>query len=269
MSTTSVSSFPADWTAADMQEHLGGIPLDRILMVPPPGTATEEDVLAVHARTGRLCELVDGTWVEKVMEYRESRFAVVLGHFLETYLDARPLGSVAGADGMLRLFPGMARIPDLSFILWERFPDRRLPRQPIPPIPPISPWKCFPRAIRSRRCNGNFASTSSQARGWCGTSTRNGAPRGSTRPWVNGPTSTKTAFCRAATCFPASSCGWATFSTGPKAAADDQGAIPGTRTDRARLGNTDDYLSYHYWFVSPEYRASSTRTRSPICGAST
>ena len=136
MSTTSASSFPTDWTAADMQEHLGGIPLDRILMVPPPGTATEEDVLAVHARTGRLCELVDGTLVEKVMGYRESRFAVVLGHFLETYLDARPLGSVAGADGMLRLFPGMVRIPDLSFILWERFPDRRLPRQPIPPISP-------------------------------------------------------------------------------------------------------------------------------------
>ncbi|NUQ62150.1 MAG: Uma2 family endonuclease [Pirellulales bacterium] len=136
MSTALVSSFPTDWTAADMQEHLGGIPLDRIRMVPPPGTATEEDVLAVHARTGRLCELVDGTLVEKVMGYRESRFAVVLGHFLETYLDAQPLGSVAGADGMLRLFPGMIRIPDLSFILWERFPDRRLPRQPIPPISP-------------------------------------------------------------------------------------------------------------------------------------
>lgn len=136
MSTALVSSFPADWTAADMQEQLGGIPLDRIRMVPPPGTATEEDVVAVHARTGQLCELVDGILVEKVMGYRESRLAVVLGHFIETYLDARPLGSVAGADGMLRLFPGMVRIPDLSFIPWERFPERKLPRQPIPPIAP-------------------------------------------------------------------------------------------------------------------------------------
>ncbi|NLY02555.1 MAG: Uma2 family endonuclease [Rhodopirellula sp.] len=136
MSTVFVSSFPVDWTAADMQEHLGGIALDRIRMIPPPGTATEEDVLAVHARTGRLYELVDGTLVEKVMGYWESRLAVVLGYFIESYLDTRPLGSVAGADGMLRLFPGMVRIPDLSFILWQRFPDRKLPRQPIPPIPP-------------------------------------------------------------------------------------------------------------------------------------
>jgi Uma2 family endonuclease len=136
MATALVSSFPIDWTAADMQQHLGGVPLERIHMVPPPGTATEEDVLAVRARTGRLCELVDGTLVEKVTGYRESRLAVVLGYFLEICLGNRPIGSVAGADGMLRLFPGMVRIPDLSFILWEHFPDRRLPRQPIPPIPP-------------------------------------------------------------------------------------------------------------------------------------
>jgi Uma2 family endonuclease len=136
MSTAAISSFPADWTAADLREHLGGIPLERIRMVPAPGTATEADVLAIHARTGRLCELVDGTLVEKVMGYLESRLAVVLSHFLETYLDTRPLGSVAGADGMLRLFPGMVRIPDISFILWTSFPDGKLPRQPIPPIAP-------------------------------------------------------------------------------------------------------------------------------------
>ncbi len=136
MSTVLATSFPADWTAADMQEQLGGIPLARIRMVPPPGTATEDDVLAVHARTGLLCELVDGTLVEKVMGYWESRVAMVLGHFIETYLENNPLGSVAGEAGMLRLFPGMVRIPDLSFILWERFPEGRLPRQPIPPIAP-------------------------------------------------------------------------------------------------------------------------------------
>ncbi len=136
MATVVGSSFPEQWTAADMQEHLGGISLTRIRMVPPPGTATEEDVVAIHARTGRLCELVDGTLVEKVMGYWESRLAIVLGYFLEKYLETQPLGSVAGADGMLRLFPGMVRIPDLSFVLWERFPDRKLPSQPIPPIAP-------------------------------------------------------------------------------------------------------------------------------------
>ncbi len=36
------ASFPADWTLADLQDHLGGVPLERIRMVPPPGYATEE-----------------------------------------------------------------------------------------------------------------------------------------------------------------------------------------------------------------------------------
>jgi hypothetical protein len=74
MSTALPSSFPADCTAADMQDRLGGIPLERIRMVPPPGTATEEDVLAVHDRTNRLCELVDGTLVEKAMRKLEEYF---------------------------------------------------------------------------------------------------------------------------------------------------------------------------------------------------
>src|SRR5262249_27842278 len=29
-----------------------------------------------------------------------------------------------GADGMLRLFPGQVRVPDVSFIRWERWPEK-------------------------------------------------------------------------------------------------------------------------------------------------
>ena len=50
---------------------LGGIPLDRILFHPPPGTATEQDVIDQEARS-RLCELVEGVLVEKAMGYLES-----------------------------------------------------------------------------------------------------------------------------------------------------------------------------------------------------
>jgi len=46
------------------------------------------------------------------------------------------LGIVAGADGMLRLAPGLVWIPDVSFVAWERLPGRRLPRQPIPDLVP-------------------------------------------------------------------------------------------------------------------------------------
>ena len=64
---------PAILTVADLLEGAGDIPLDRIRMQPPPGTATEEDVIAIHSREKRLCELVDGTLVEKPMGFDESR----------------------------------------------------------------------------------------------------------------------------------------------------------------------------------------------------
>ncbi|MGA2501127.1 MAG: Uma2 family endonuclease, partial [Tepidisphaeraceae bacterium] len=85
MATTLPSTHPLDWTAADMQADLGGIPLSRIRMVPPPGMATEKDVLEVRARTRRICELVDGVLVEKAMGYYESLVAVALIHLLKTF----------------------------------------------------------------------------------------------------------------------------------------------------------------------------------------
>ena len=61
MATTDSSqsaAYPFEWTAADWQHELGGIPLERIRMYPRPGLATEKDVLEIQARTGRLCELI-------------------------------------------------------------------------------------------------------------------------------------------------------------------------------------------------------------------
>src|SRR5205823_13692078 len=89
-------------TVADLIYRLGDIPAERIRMNPLPGTATEEDVLDIEARENRLCELVRGVLVEKTMGHFESRIAMVLGHFLETFLDKHDLGIVYGADGTLR-----------------------------------------------------------------------------------------------------------------------------------------------------------------------
>jgi len=36
----------------------------------------------------------------------------------------------------LRLFPGIVRIPDVSFFSWERFPGRKLPKDAIPQVAP-------------------------------------------------------------------------------------------------------------------------------------
>jgi Uma2 family endonuclease len=122
-----------EWTLADLQQRLGGISLERIHLYPWPGLATERDLLEVHARTGRLCELVDGVLVEKPMGFYESALAVAIGHFLRQYLEGRKLGIVGGEAGMLRILRGRIRIPDVSFIRWDRLPPGR---EPVPAVSP-------------------------------------------------------------------------------------------------------------------------------------
>ena len=73
----------------------------------------------MHDRENRLFELVDGTLVEKVMGFDESRFAVLLATYLVNYLERHDLGAIVGADGMMSLFPGLVRIPDVAFISWR------------------------------------------------------------------------------------------------------------------------------------------------------
>ncbi len=130
------SFLPSDWTFADFWAHLGDIPPERILMVPPPGAATENDVLEVERRTGMPCELIDGTLVEKAMGYFESFIAVRIIQSLAVFVDAHGLGIVLGADGTLRILPRQVRIPDVCFISWARFPDRKLPSESIPALVP-------------------------------------------------------------------------------------------------------------------------------------
>ncbi len=120
-------------TVADLLDSLGNIPPERIRMRPPPGTATEDDVLAVHASEKRLCELVEGVLVEKPRGYDESRLAAELIYALVDFLRRHNLGTAAGADGMMRLLKGLVRIPDVSFVSWEHLPKS------YGAIPPIAP----------------------------------------------------------------------------------------------------------------------------------
>ena len=78
MSTVLPDAPPTQWTLADVQVHLPGFPPNRIRSYPSPGTATEADVLEAEARSGRICELIDGTLVEKVMASLESGLAAEL-----------------------------------------------------------------------------------------------------------------------------------------------------------------------------------------------
>jgi Uma2 family endonuclease len=123
-------------TIADLLDQLGGIPADRVLLKPSPGTATVQDVIDIEARENRLCELVDGVLVEKPMGMRESVMAMKLGALLLAFIEPRKLGVVAGADGMLQLKVALVRIPDVAFISWSRFPGGRLPTEAAPLVAP-------------------------------------------------------------------------------------------------------------------------------------
>jgi Uma2 family endonuclease len=123
-------------TVADLLHSLGDIPPRRILWNPRPGTATEKDVTSERERTRRLCELVDGTLVEKAMAYRDSFIAGFILHRFHVFNQGRNLGIPTGADGMVRLFPGLVRIPDVAFALWRNVPGGRMPTDPIPHLIP-------------------------------------------------------------------------------------------------------------------------------------
>jgi Uma2 family endonuclease len=129
----SVQSGPIH-TFADLLDQLGGISPKRVRFHPLPGS--EQDLLDIHAREGRLYELVHGTLVEKGTGFKESCLAAALQAYFLAFVKPRKLGLVAGEAGMLRLGSGLVRIPDVSFISWERIPGRRMPAEPIPSLAP-------------------------------------------------------------------------------------------------------------------------------------
>jgi Uma2 family endonuclease len=131
-----VVTVDTPYTVADLVERLGNIPLSRVLMDPLPGHATEDDLLKAERRYNRLYELVDGTLVEKAVGFHESLLAAALIQLLRQFVIPRNLGVVPAPDGMVRLFPGLVRAPDVAFASWDRFPGRKLPEEPIPDLAP-------------------------------------------------------------------------------------------------------------------------------------
>jgi Uma2 family endonuclease len=128
-------AHPADRTLADLVKRLGVAP-NRILLDPPPGTATEKDLLRAESKHGRLCEMVEWTLVEKTVGIHESILAGYLIAILQPFVRKHHLGFVTSPDGMMRLFSGTVRAPDVAFISWDRFPGRKLPSKPIPIVAP-------------------------------------------------------------------------------------------------------------------------------------
>ena len=74
--------------------------------------------------------------MEKPKGYVESWIAARLINALIIFVDARQLGVVAGEAGMMRLTRGLVRIPDVSYVSFDRFPNRQLPLDPIASLAP-------------------------------------------------------------------------------------------------------------------------------------
>jgi len=111
-------------TFADLHARLGGVPLSRIRLKPPPGTATEEDL----QKAGKPhCELIDGVLVEKAVGTRESMLGVYIARLISNFVDPDDLGIVLGEAGFIRLGEGLVRAPDVTFIPWSAFPDGEPP----------------------------------------------------------------------------------------------------------------------------------------------
>lgn len=131
-----LSPFPDGWTFADLQGHLGDVDLKRIRVTPLPGTAKEADALRVNERKEAICELIDGTLVEKVLSSFESLLATSLIHLIHRFLDDHPWGVVTGEAGELWILPNRMRIPDVAFISWDRFPGGKLPKDRVYKVAP-------------------------------------------------------------------------------------------------------------------------------------
>jgi Uma2 family endonuclease len=128
MAQTTESGF-GGWTALDLVQRFGAIPLHRIRHTPRPGTATERDVIDIREHEDRLCELVDGVLVEKALGEYEAYLGSLLTHLLWSFVRPRDLGVLLSADAMLRLAPGLIRIPDVCFFSWARLPGRKISRK--------------------------------------------------------------------------------------------------------------------------------------------
>jgi Uma2 family endonuclease len=93
-------------------------------------------LLEASRRYGRLYELVDQVLVEKGVGFSESLLAGALIQVVRNFVVPRNLGVVSGPDGSIRRFSGLTRIPDVAFASWDRFPNRRVPAEPIPLLAP-------------------------------------------------------------------------------------------------------------------------------------
>ncbi len=114
-------------TVGELLRRLGDISPDRVRADPPPGTATEADLLR-EENEKPVCELIDGTLVEKAMGSPESFLAATIIGEIYLYLKSNPVGFLGAPDYLVRVSRDQVRVPDVAVTLWKAGEPRRVPR---------------------------------------------------------------------------------------------------------------------------------------------
>lgn len=125
-------SVPVSGSLAEFHERLGGVPLDRIIMRPAPGTATEEDLIAAwEGSERRRCELIDGTLIERFGTLHGAVLVATLIRKVWEKAEEGDVGVVLPGSVPYRLRPGQIRCPSMSYVPWETFPGDELPDEKV------------------------------------------------------------------------------------------------------------------------------------------
>lgn len=109
-------------TLADVIAAAGDVPPEWIVYTPWPGTATEADVVALDG-VDMTCELVNGILIREPMGNKDDRIAFDLGTYINMFVLKHNLGAMGGAQALLRLRPGLVRLPDVCFTPWDAIVD--------------------------------------------------------------------------------------------------------------------------------------------------
>ena len=112
----------ADPLPPELRAKLGAIPPGRIVVDPPPGTATPNDADRHRRRTGRLAELIDGTLIEKAVSDLSWWFDGEAYGLLRDFVKPRRLGYVHPGTAYFDLPDGL-RAPDASYTPRARRPN--------------------------------------------------------------------------------------------------------------------------------------------------
>lgn len=123
------------WSIEQLRRHFGMIPAERILLDPPPGTATEKDLLAHEGRRGFPPELVEGVLIDRTGSFPGGILQAAVIFELMNYLQGNDLGIVIASKCPIRLGPKLIRLASVLFISWQQMPHG-VPNDPITDLVP-------------------------------------------------------------------------------------------------------------------------------------